>query len=382
MNEKILIIDDEEDIRLLIQGLLEDEGYNVSGVANSDRAYEVIEDETPDLIVQDIWLQGSKDDGIEILKTVKQNHPDLPFLMISGHGTIETAVSAIKIGAYDFIEKPFKSDRLLLMIERALENSNLKQQNFELKYITSRQRGDASDKIPANIVQKLDKIAPTNSRVFIIGEPVIDKNMVAQYIHEKSKRSDMPFIILNCTNINQEQLEIELFGVVNKKIGLLELVNGGTLVFDEVAKLPVETQVKIISLLQENSYCKIGSDIKIPIDIRVIATSSNDVEQEIANGSFNNTLYHRINVVQVDIDSFNQFKPQEQNSDFMDVNSLLQMGLREARECFERYYLLSQVNRFEGNISKTSEFIGMERSALHRKLKSLEVLSDDKKGVA
>ncbi len=449
MHEKILIIDDEDDIRLLIQGLLEDEGYQVFGASNSDQAYMAIEKECPDLIIQDIWLQGSQDDGIEILKSVKAAQPDLPFLMISGHGTIETAVSAIKIGAYDFIEKPFKSDRLLLMIQRALENANLKQQNTQLKQIASKQSNYIAEQLPNNICQMLDKVAKTNSRVLITGETGTGKNISAQYLHENSERSDMPFMVLNCSSTDAQKLEVELFGGVNSSnVGLLELVNGGTLLLDEVACLPADMQGKILHLLQETSYFKVGSNNKIPLDIRVIATSSKDIDRQIAEGLFREDLYYRLNVVPINMQplrkrkldipalvsgySDNKFSeiamaklqsyswpgnlkqlhnildwvsimnenniieienlPPELSGKVQDIHSedeysfdldeMLQLGLREARECFERQYLLSQVNKFDGNISKTSEFIGMERSALHRKLKSLEVLSDDKKNVA
>ncbi len=450
MNEKILIIDDEDDIRLLIKGLLEDEGYQVMGAGNSEQAYEIIEQDTPDLIIQDIWLQGSDDDGIDILKSVKKSYPDLPFLMISGHGTIETAVSAIKIGAYDFIEKPFKSDRLLLMIQRALENANLKQQNTQLKQIASQHNKSISSQLPDNIRQTLDKVARTNSRVLITGETGTGKNISAQYIHENSERSNMPFMTLNCANNNLEKLEIELFGSANNVAGLLELVNGGTLLLDEVASLPADMQGKLLHLLQESSYFKVGSNNKIPVDIRVISTTSKNIVDEIKQGNFREDLYYRLNVVPVDMlplrkrrsdiielisnYSNNNFSKNamaklqayswpgnirqlhnvldwvsimndEQNiieiedlppelsgkvqdiknakdSDVFDCDIVLQMGLREAREAFERYYLLSQVNKFDGNISKTSEFIGMERSALHRKLKSLEVFSEDKQNVA
>ncbi len=459
MKEKILIIDDEQDICTLIRGLLEDEGYQTLSATNSAQAYAAIENNSPSLVIQDIWLQGSEHDGIQILKNVKKIHPNLPFIMISGHGTIETAVSAIKMGAYDFIEKPFNSDRLLLMIHRALENAELKKQNRKLKQQATQNKQDVTEQIPEDIRQTLDKTAKSNSRLLITGEPGSGKNISAQYIHEKSERSAMPFMTLNCASHEPEKLDIELFGTSGHgsnegaKAGLLELVNGGTLLLDEVMELPLATQGKVLMLLQENAYCKVGSSDKIPVDIRVVATTSADVEKKIENGDFRQDLYYRLNVVSlhmpplrkrkqdipdliqhmsnikfsklaitrfqsynwpgnikqlhnilewisimnegttkiVDIEQLppelggstartNQDANEEHTSNF--IEHMLDMRLREARECFERHYLLSQVNKFEGNISKTAEFIGMERSALHRKLKSLEVFSDDKQNVA
>lgn len=456
MHEKILIIDDETDICMLIQGLLEDEGYTTIAAHNSDDAYQVIERESPDLIIQDIWLQGSKDDGIKILESVKEKYPILPFIMISGHGTVETAVSAIKLGAYDFIEKPFQSDRLLLMIQRALENATLKQQNKDLKQRTINPNAGISIEIPEQMRQTLDKVAPTNSRILITGEAGSGKNLSAQYVHEKSSRADMPFMVLNCASLDSEKLEIELFGTTqtrhNKdvKSGLLELVNGGTLLFDEVMDLPIEMQGKVLNFLQDAAYHKVGSNHKIPADIRIIATTCADVDTMISSGNFREDLYYRLNVVPIHvlplrqrkqdiielIEHYSYFKfsdmaiaklrsykwpgnikqlhnvlewisimhedtdkvidvdglppelggrAQTENDDQEDslfIDTTMQMGLREARECFERHYLLSQVNKFDGNISKTAEFVGMERSALHRKLKSLDVFSNDKQGAA
>lgn len=450
MHETILIVDDEDDIRLMIQGLLEDEGYKVLTAPNSTKAYEVLNDVSVDLVIQDIWLQGSEDDGIEILKNTVKHQPSLPFLMISGHGTIETAVSAIKFGAYDFIEKPFKSDRLLLMIHRALENASLKRQNKELKLKSQNQVMDQIGQIPEHLRQMLDKAASTNSRLWISGEAGTGKNIAAQYVHSKSSRSNQPFMVLNCAAGSTSALEEELFGT-SRKPGLLELVDGGTLILDEVLMLPIEIQGKILMLLQESAYHKIDDKNKHMVDIRVIATSSQNAEHKIEEGAFRQDLYYRLNVVPIDVPPLRKRKADilqmiEQYSTLKfsemalaklqsyrwpgnvkqlhnvlewvsimhkgksepiciedlppevsgkvsssedkiaDDNALpqdiLAMSLREARECFERYYLLSQVNKFDGNISKTAEFIGMERSALHRKLKSLDVFSDDKQNVA
>ena len=458
MHEKILIIDDEQDICMLIQGLLEDEGYTTLSAHNSDDAYAIIDNDAPDLIIQDIWLQGSQDDGIKILKTIKESYPILPFIMISGHGTVETAVSAIKLGAYDFIEKPFQSDRLLLMIHRALENATLKQQNKDLKQRTVQRGQNFTAEIPEQIRQTLDKVAPTNSRILITGEAGSGKNISAQYIHEKSARAAMPFMVLNCASMDFEKLEVELFGTVQNnqdkgvKSGLLELVDGGTLLLDEVMSLPIETQGKVLSFLQDAAYHKVGSNHKIPADIRVIATTSADVDEKLASNAFREDLYYRLNVVPIHMPPLRQRKQdiveliahyssytfselavaklrayqwpgnikqlhnvlewisimnenldkpidiedlppefggsaanngsQDEDDVSLFVDTMMQMGLREARECFERHYLLSQVNKFDGNISKTAEFVGMERSALHRKLKSLDVFSNDKQSVA
>lgn len=459
MHKTILIVDDEDDIRMLIAGILEDEGYNVIGARNSTEAYTLITAENPDLIIQDIWLQGSTDDGMEILQNVIAEHDNLPVIMISGHGTIETAVSAIKIGAYDFIEKPFKSDRLLLMIDRALENANLKKQNSDLKKRTLDHIEQLAEQIPTNIRNNLQKAAQSNSRIFITGEVGTGKTISAKFIHEQSSRAHMPFMSLNCANPNIDKLESELFGKINaqegepSQKGLVALVNGGTLLLDEALSLPLELQGKVLQLLQESAYYPEGSNQKIPVDIRVIATTSVNAEELMSNGSFREDLYYRLNVVPLTMPTLrerrqdipaliNNFMPlnfsdkammkmqsykwpgnikqlhnvlewlsimhtntnsqiepndlppelggqkqiQAVNDDERDQNQLsediMDMQLREARECFERFYLLAQVNKFGGNISRTAEYIGMERSALHRKLKSLDVFSDDKQNIA
>lgn len=450
MHETILIVDDEEDIRLMIQGLLEDEGYKVITAGNSDQAYEMLERHMPHLVVQDIWLQGSKDDGIDILKNTQKKTPDIPFLMISGHGTIETAVSAIKLGAYDFIEKPFKSDRLLLMIHRALENSALKKQNKELKLQAKSGVDQHINQIPEQTRQILAKAAPTNSRLWIMGEAGTGKAIAAQYVHLHSLRADKPFMIFDCTGGDSERLGEVLFGTPYRP-GLLELVDGGTLLLDNVLSLPSEMQGKVLMVLQESAYYNAGLKQKCPIDIRVISTSTQKAEDVIEAGRFRQDLFYRLSVVPMSVEPLRKRKQdipaliravsslqftekamskiqsyawpgnikqlhnvlewiaimQKDSQNPIDVDHLppeingnltksgqndnktssllddvMSMSLRDARECFERYYLLSQVNKFDGNISKTSEFVGMERSALHRKLKSLEVFSDDKQNVA
>ncbi|MGH1403247.1 MAG: sigma-54-dependent transcriptional regulator [Alphaproteobacteria bacterium] len=449
-NNTILIIDDEDDIRLLIQGLLEDEGYKTLSASNSTEAYECIDQHNPALVIQDIWLQGSDDDGLKILEQIKTVKPDLPFIMISGHGTIETAVSAIKLGAYDFIEKPFKSDRLLFMIERALENAFLKKQNADLKTRSSKNIKEQASILPKAILETLDKVSATNSRIFITGEAGSGKKIAAQYIHNKSDRADYPFMTLNCAGTAPEQVEEELFGTARKS-GMLALANGGTLVLDEIVNLPLNIQGKVLNVLQESAYCAIGDNTKNPIDIRILATNSTAVESYIEQGTFREDLFYRLNVVPLHIPALRERKidipalihkqsnldfskasvallqsyrwpgnikqlnnvlewvsiihantrsievehlppefsnPQASNQHSSDderfpfIERMMHMGLREARECFEKHYLLEQISKFDGNISKTAEFIGMERSALHRKLKSLDVFSDDKQNVA
>ncbi len=453
----ILIIDDEQDIRMLIAGILEDEGYAVFEAANSTQAYETFHQVKPDLVILDIWLQGSDEDGMEILGGLLQEQKDLPVLMISGHGTIETAVSAIKIGAYDFIEKPFKSDRLLLMIDRALENANLKKQNEDLKQRTTEHISSLAKQIPQQIKQVLDKAAKSNSRIFITGEVGTGKGICAKFLHQRSDRANQPFMTLNCANPDTDHLEIELFGKTGipgkepSQKGILSLANGGTLLLDEVTALPIALQGKLLSALQNGYFHPVGGNERIPFDVRVISTTSAPSTSVISNPKFREDLYYRLNVVPIAIPPLRERKndipaliesacklkfsskaisrmqtyswpgnikqlhnvlewvnimlpadkddvtpedlppelggnntsqniPDIASPDF--AQEVMDMQLREARECFERFYLLNQVNKFDGNISKTAEFIGMERSALHRKLKLLDVFSDDKQNVA
>ena len=464
MSIDILIVDDEEDIRNLIKGILEDEGYSVRTAHNSEKAYAALTEHPPRLVILDIWLQGSEHDGLQILETVREKHPFMPVLMISGHGTIETAVNAIKQGAYDFIEKPFKSDRLLLMIQRALENAVLKQENASL-----RQKVDANYKLlgsaPAtqSLKQVLKRVAPTNSRILLTGEPGSGKEVAARFVHLNSLRADEPFMVLSCANLRPERLEIELFGIEGRSdedvayIGLLEKVNGGTLLLDEVSDMPLETQGKIVRVLQNQSFSKIGGEKAIEVDVRIIASTNKNLEKLIAAGAFRQDLYYRLNVVPVEIPplkdrtqdipdlvkyfsenlsvsagtsvsafdgeaiaamqkydwpgNIRQLKnvvewvmimngpagengydlaalPPEvsgmmakKNSEapsghiLKDLqNDLMGVTLRDARESFERLYLSAQIDKYDGNISKTAQFIGMERSALHRKLKSLGII--------
>lgn len=459
MSADILIIDDEQDIRLLIQGILEDEGFATRQAANSREALEAVETKKPDLAILDIWLQDSDKDGLEILAHVKQKHPNLPVIMISGHGTIETAVSAIKKGAYDFIEKPFQSGRLLLMISRALETASLKRENAELKArieISADLIGKSED--TQFIRQQLQKIAPTNSRILITGEPGVGKEVVAREIHKMSARKDKPFIALNCAVLHPERLEEELFGFERDgavQQGVLEKANGGTLLLDEVADMPLETQGKILRVLQENQIQHLGGQEPIKIDVRILASTNRDLLQAIEKGDFREDLYYRLNVVPLvitplreraeDVEALmtyfvtqyaSQSGQQEKSFSNKAMHALKQyqwpgnvrqlknmaewimimassnegneiidekglppeiykkpesdrddnntdytlLALREARELFEKQYLQAQIERFKGNVSKTSEFVGMERSALHRKLKALDILLGDKQG--
>lgn len=461
MSSEILIVDDEADIRNLIRGILEDEGYSVREAANSDQALEQVEVKPPALVVLDIWLQGSKLDGLEILKELKHKHPDLPFVMISGHGTIETAVSAIKDGAYDFIEKPFKSDRLLMMITRALETAALKRENLALRQraqdVGPEDLTGSSAPIQA-IRQAVERVAPTNSRVLIKGDAGTGKDVVARLLHKNSARANGAFLVVNCATLQPERLEAELFGAEEggggSQPGLLEKAHGGTLLLDEVADMPLQTQGKIVRALQEQQFHRIGGQELIKTDVRVIATTNRDMEEEIKNGNFREDLYYRLNVVEIAMPPLSK-RPEDiaelaaaflhsmlgpsgqDERQFSDAalkalkahpwpgnvrqlknvvewvsimhgnfegerfgvehlppefsgqngqapetapagmqDQYLELPLRDAREAFEREYLLAQVERFEGNISKTAQFVGMERSALHRKLKSLQINHD------
>lgn len=456
MTKDILIIDDEADIRTLIQGILEDEGYATRQAGNATQAFEKIAERRPALIVLDVWLQNSEFDGLAILEKVKAEHPHLPVVMISGHGTIETAVAAIRQGAYDFIEKPFKTDRLLLMIERALETSRLRQENEAL-----RQKSEPVSTLLGKshaiqtLLGTLNKVAPANSRVLITGDSGAGKEVAARFIHKNSARAPGPFVVLNCAILNPDRIESELFGSEEKghvHQGVLERADKGTLLLDEVADMPLETQGKIVRALQDQTFTRVGGNDQIKVDVRILASTSRNLLDATKNGLFREDLYYRLNVVPVHIPSLRERADDipELIDFFMDQNAknvglsrrnitagammalqayswpgnirqlknliewlmimggnspeniqaedlppeisqtlpatlktewgadLISLPLREAREVFEREYLLSQVNRFGGNISKTAQFVGMERSALHRKLKSLNITTSDR----
>lgn len=446
----ILIVDDEKDICDLIAGILSDEGFEARSAHDSESALQEIEARLPSLMILDIWLQGSKRDGLEILELVKSRHKDLPVIMISGHGNVETAVAAIKLGAYDFIEKPFQTDHLLHLVERATEADKLRRENRELK----KRMGAVYDMAGRSasvlaLKQMIEKIAPTNSRVLISGAPGAGKEVAARLLHQHSRRSNGNFVVVNSATISPERMEHELFGMeqIGKvvKTGLFEQAHGGTLFLDEVADMPLDTQAKILRVLTDQTFQRVGGNKGVQVDVRVISATSQDLDQKMADGGFRADLYHRLNVVPLSVPSLadrredipllvEQFVesmaegmglarldlsidamaalqaydwpgnvrqlrnivervlilahgedvkeitlealPAEisQSSNLGSDNSTAMLApLREARETFEKEYLRIQIMRFSGNISRTATFIGMERSALHRKLKTLGI---------
>ncbi len=453
MAADILIVDDEQDIRDLVAGILDDEGYDTRTARDADSALAALSERLPRLMFLDIWLQGSRLDGLSLLDEVKAVHPNLPVVMISGHGNIETAVSAIKRGAYDFIEKPFKADRLVLVAERALENSRLKREVSELKKKSSDSAELIGNSLAMNhLRQTVDRVGPTNSRVMIFGASGSGKEMVARAIHAKSGRANGPFVAVNAAAITPERMEIELFGTEmtggERRIGALEEAHGGILYIDEVADMPKETQSKILRVLVDQQFERVGGNKRVKVDVRFISSTAQNLEGLIAEGRFREDLFHRLAVVPVmvpplsdrreDIPALISYfanqvaeqsgiKIRQIGDDAMAVlqshswpgnirqlrnnierllilargedessvitadllpaevgdtlprapnqsdQHIMALPLREARELFEKEYLIAQINRFGGNISRTAEFVGMERSALHRKLKSLGV---------
>lgn len=454
MSADILIVDDEADIRELVAGILSDEGHRTRTAGSSDDAIAAIESRRPHLVFLDIWLQGSRLDGLQLLQIVKEQNPELPVVMISGHGNIETAVSAIKSGAYDFIEKPFKADRLVLVAERALEASRLKREVRDLR-AQSTQASRLVGASPAlnQLRQTVERVAPTNARVLITGSPGCGKELVARTIHGLSSRSSGPFVTMNAAMITPETMEAALFGVEagegrGRSVGALEEAHGGTLYLDEVAEMPRETQSRILRVLVDQNFQRVGGTTRVHVDVRILSSSARDLGAEIAAGRFREDLFHRLGVVPIRVPALSERREdipeliryfmdqisattglprrtvasdamavlqahdwpgnvrqlrnnverlmilatgdpdQEVTADMLPAEigalvpavpgngggeKLLGLPLREAREIFEREYLIAQINRFSGNISRTAEFIGMERSALHRKLKSLGV---------
>ncbi len=448
----ILVVDDEADIREMIAGILDDEGFGTRTARDSDSAIAAIKDRRPSLVVLDIWLQGSRLDGLAVLDVIQEMDPDLPVVIISGHGNIETAVSAIKRGAYDYIEKPFKTDRLIHIVERALEASSLRREVKELKQRSGDATGIIGDSSAANqLRQTIQKIAPTNSRIMISGPSGCGKELAARMIHDLSPRSKSPFVVLNAATITPERMEEELFGIEDeqgnlRKVGALEEAHGGTLYLDEIGDMPPETQGKILRVLVEQSFSRVGGSTKVQVDIRILSSTAKNLEEDIGEGRFRQDLYHRLSVVPLRVPGLaerrediptlvSHFMEQISNAsgiplrpigdDAMAVlqthdwpgnvrqlknnverllilargepdsvitadllpaevgallpnlptngggEHLMSVPLREAREIFERDYLQAQIKRFDGNISRTAEFVGMERSALHRKLKTL-----------
>lgn len=309
MAADILVVDDETDIRDLIAGILEDEGHRTRLARDSDEALKAIEDRRPHLVILDIWLQGSRLDGLEVLSVMKRAYPDLPVVIISGHGNIETAVTAIKRGAYDYIEKPFKSDRLVLVTLRALEASQLKREVKELKE-RSVVSADMIGKSPAinQLRNQIDRVAPTNSRILIRGSSGTGKELAARVIHQKSHRADGPFVVLNAAAMAPDRVEEELFGTEDRtggprKVGALEEAHTGTLYIDEVADMPMETQGKVLRVLVEQKFTRLGGAQKVSVDTRIISSTSRDIEREIEEGRFRQDLFHRLNVVPLRVPS-------------------------------------------------------------------------------
>ena len=453
----ILIVDDERDIRELVSDILEDEGYSTRLAGNSDECMNAINSEPPALLILDIWLKDSRMDGIDILKSVKRDNPDVPVVIISGHGNIEIAVAAIKQGAYDFIEKPFNIDQLMVVIRRAMEASRLRRENSSLK----RREVTSADMIGQSaayraLVGQLDKVTKSNGRVMLTGPAGSGKEIAARYIHAHSNRASGPFVTVNCAGVEPERMEEVLFGRENSErgveSGLLEEAHGGVIYFDEVADMPLGTQSKILRVLVDQQFQRVGGSDKVRVDLRVISSTNRDLEAEIEAEQFREELYHRLNVVPISVPSLEDRREdipllaehfiescnasqglplralsdeavalmqtmvwpgnvrqlknliervlilgdgngpiearelpsdddnQTEEGKVVLSGALATLPLREAREAFEREYLLTQINRFGGNISRTASFVGMERSALHRKLKSLGVVTSNKSG--
>jgi two-component system nitrogen regulation response regulator NtrX len=466
MAHEILIVDDEPDIRTLIEGILSDEGYETRQAHNSDTAIAAFRQRRPSLVILDIWLQNSRLDGLGILEALHVEEPQVPVVMISGHGTIETAVQAIQQGAYDFIEKPFKSDRLLLIVARALEAARLQRENSELRLRIGPETELVGGSAPlAQLRGAIEKVAPTGSRVLITGPAGAGKEVAARMIHGRSRRADGPFLVLNCATLNPTRFEEELFGVETgtdplaqpRRAGVLERAHGGTLLLDEVADMPLETQGKIVRALQEQGFERIGGGTRVKVDVRVLSTTNRDLAAEITAGRFREDLFYRLAVVPLRVPALRERRedvpvlarhfmarstettgmpPRELSEDALAAmqaydwpgnvrelrnlidwllimapgeakeairpdmlppqvgaaapavlkldrsSEIMTLPLREARELFERQYLEAQLLRFGGNISRTANFVGMERSALHRKLKFLGVQAEDRANAA
>ena len=462
MAHEILIVDDEPDIRALIEGILSDEGYETRQAHNSDSAIAAFRARRPSLVILDIWLQNSRLDGLGILEALHVEEPQVPVIMISGHGTIETAVQAIQQGAYDFIEKPFKSDRLLLIVSRALEAAKLRRENSELRLRAGPETDLVGASAPlAQLRGAIDKVAPTGSRVLITGPAGAGKEVAARMIHARSRRADGPFLVLNCATLNPARFEEELFGVEAgadpgaqpRRAGVLERAHGGTLLLDEIADMPLETQGKIVRALQEQGFERVGGGTRVKVDVRVLSTTNRDLTAEISAGRFREDLFYRLAVVPLRVPALRERREdvpvlarhfvkrsvettgmaaRELSEDALAAmqaydwpgnvrelrnlidwllimapgeakdairpdmlppqvgaaapavlkldrsSEIMTLPLREARELFERQYLEAQLLRFGGNISRTANFVGMERSALHRKLKFLGVHAEDR----
>lgn len=445
----ILIVDDERDIRELVAGVLSDEGYECRTAADSTSALAAVDARRPSLVLLDVWLHGSAMDGLEVLDEIKKREPELPVIIFSGHGNIDTAVSAVSRGAMDFIEKPFEAEKLLLLVQRATETERLRRENVRLREGFGRGEEFTGNSPAINAVRAtLKRVAATGSRVMISGPAGAGKEVAARLLHAWSPRADSAFVIVNSARITPERFEQELFGeeVEGKLVrpGLLELADGGTLYLDEVADMPLSTQARILRVLTEQSFVRVGGNRQIAVDVRVVSSTSRDLASEMEDKQFREDLFYRLNVVPVAIPSLAERRddipmlaehfftryaseqgiaPPEISEEAIaalqaydwpgnvrqlrnvvertiiltprdrltvveadmlpsevtggklggggGISAMMGVPLREARESFEREYLSIQIRRFSGNISKTASFIGMERSALHRKLKLL-----------
>jgi two-component system nitrogen regulation response regulator NtrX len=447
----ILIVDDEKDIRDLVSGVLEDEGFATRTAADSTEALQALSDRRPSLALLDVWLQGSKLDGLQLLEEIKRRDPTLPVLMISGHGNLDTAVAAIRQGAVDFIEKPFEAGHLVHLVARATETERLRRENAALRLQVGNDMELTGTSASINNVRAtLKRVAVTGSRVLISGPAGVGKEVAARLLHNWSPRARGPFIVVTAARMTPERVEAELFGVEEggelSRPGLLEQAHGGTLFLDEIADMPLSTQGKILRVLTDQSFARVGGQRNVKVDMRVVSSTARNLAEEIAAGRFREDLYYRLNVVPVHLSALSERRedipelvihfaaryaadrrvptpevsndamaalqaydwpgnvrqlrnviertiilapgerigsididmlPPEILSDQAQltpseaVKAIMGTPLREARETFEREYLRVQIRRFSGNISRTANFIGMERSALHRKLKAL-----------
>ena len=449
---EVLVVDDEADIRELVSGVLEDEGYKVRTAADSSQTLDAVEERRPSMVLLDVWLQGSKLDGLQLLQEIKRRDPTIPVLMISGHGNLDTAVAAVREGAIDFIEKPFEAERLIYLVDRATETERLRRENETLRLQVGQEDQLHGSSVAINTVRAtLKRVAPTGSRVLISGPPGVGKEIAARMIHQWSPRARAPFIVLSAAMMSPERVEEELFGSESEGVvrpGLLEHAHGGTLFLDEIADMPSTTQAKILRVLTDQSYTRVGGQRPVKVDVRVLSATSRSLQEEIAAGRFREDLFYRLNVVPVKLPALRERREDipelvshflarfaaerrmsppgiseeamaalqahewpgnvrqlrniiertlilapgdrvscievdllppeilDNQSPMSGANTTMAiMGspLREARESFEREYLKIQIRRFSGNISRTASFIGMERSALHRKLKALGI---------